>query len=146
MNLLQKHFLSDSPKATEQFAEKLAQEFAHGATVLLFGELGAGKTTFTRGICQKFGIDSVKSPSFVLVNVYANDDITIYHIDLYRVPELDYATAGEIAEYLWDDDAIKIVEWAERLNDELLPTNYIAIKIERISDNERQITWETHND
>jgi len=145
MNLLQKHFLSDSPEATEQFGEKLAMEFPVGATVLLFGELGAGKTTLTRGICKKFGIDSVKSPSFVLVNIYANDDITIYHIDLYRVPELDYVTAGEIAEYLWDDDAIKIVEWAERLTDELLPKNCIAIKIERISDNERQITTESIN-
>ncbi|HDG68190.1 MAG TPA: tRNA (adenosine(37)-N6)-threonylcarbamoyltransferase complex ATPase subunit type 1 TsaE, partial [candidate division Zixibacteria bacterium] len=64
------------------------------------------------------------------------------HIDLYRVENLDLETAGEISEYMWDEDAIKIVEWAEHLPDELIPTGAIRIKLTRKSENQRTITVE----
>ncbi len=131
-----------SPDETELLGEEIAKKIHRGTTILLYGELGAGKTTMTRGICRAFGIDMVKSPSFVMVNVYAGRGIDVYHIDLYRVSELDSETAGEIGEYLWDDDAIKIVEWAENLLDEIIPEKVVAVKIERVSDTEREITIE----
>ena len=133
---------TDSPQATERFGETFAKKLHNGMTVLLFGELGAGKTTLTRGICKAFGIGIVKSPSFVMVNIYSGQGIDIYHIDLYRVPELDAETAGEIGEYIWNDDAIKIVEWTENLPDDILSGEIVSIKIKRISDNEREIIIE----
>ena len=132
---------TNSPEETEKFGESLSRSLAPGDTLLLYGDLGAGKTTLTRGICRGLGISIVKSPSFVIVNVYAGK-FTVYHIDLYRVENLDLETAGEISEYMWDEDAIKIVEWAEHLPDELIPTGAIRIKLTRKSENQRTITIE----
>ena len=132
---------TNSPEETEKFGESLSRTLAPGDTLLLYGDLGAGKTTLTRGICRGLGISIVKSPSFVIVNVYAGK-FTVYHIDLYRVESLDPETAGEISEYMWDEDAIKIVEWAEHLPDELIPTGAIRIKLTRKSENQRTITVE----
>ncbi len=139
-------FDSDSPESTESFGEKIALALIPGTAILLYGALGAGKTTLTRGICRTLGVDSVKSPSYIIVNVYAGNRMTIYHIDLYRVPELDAITAGEIAEYMWDEDAIKIIEWAERLPAELVSGNYIAVKIEKVNNTNRRIKVEKHYD
>ncbi|HHH80537.1 MAG TPA: tRNA (adenosine(37)-N6)-threonylcarbamoyltransferase complex ATPase subunit type 1 TsaE, partial [candidate division Zixibacteria bacterium] len=110
-----------------------------GDTILLFGELGSGKTTIIKGICEGLGIKMVKSPSFVIINIY-NGLHTVYHIDLYRVDNLDLTTASEIAEYIFDEDAIKTVEWADRLPSELVPPDSKYIYIEFLSENERKIT------
>jgi len=133
--------ITRSPEETEKFGEELSRQLKPGDTVLLSGSLGAGKTTLTRGICRGLGISIVKSPSFVIVNVYAGK-FTVYHIDLYRVESLDPETAGEISEYIWDEDAIKIIEWAEHLPDELIPTGAIKIKLTQKSENQRTITVE----
>ncbi len=132
--------ITRSPEETEKFGEELSRQLKPGDTVLLYGSLGAGKTTLTRGICRGLGIKLVKSPSFVIVNVYTSPTATVYHIDLYRVEHLDLETAGEIAEYLWDEDAIKIVEWADYLTDELIPSGAIRVNLGRKSDSERTIT------
>jgi len=139
-------FDSDSPESTESFGEKISLALTPGTAILLYGALGAGKTTLTRGICRTLGVDSVKSPSYILVNVYTGNRMTIYHIDLYRVPELDAITAGELAEYMWAQDAIKIIEWAERLPDELISGNYLAVKIEKVNTTTRKIKVEKHYD
>jgi len=130
-------YRTSSQEETEKFGEELACKLHRGMTVLLFGELGAGKTTFTRGICRALGAPLIKSPSFVIINVYSGI-IPIYHIDLYRTGDMDTITAYEIQEFIWDDDAIRIVEWAERLPIELIPDDSIAIEIVRISKNERE--------
>ena len=133
--------ITKSPTETEAIGSELAEKLSPGESVLLFGELGAGKTTFTRGICNALGVELVKSPSFVIVNVY-NGKIPIYHIDLYRIKEIEPIIIGEIQEYLWDKDAISIVEWAERLPQELIPARTFAVEIEYISENEREIKIE----
>ena len=134
-------FRTCSPEETERLGEELAHKLHQGMTVLLFGNLGAGKTTLTRGICRTFGASLTKSPSFIIINVYEGI-IPVYHIDLYRVREMDTVTAGEIQEFLWNEDAVKIVEWAERLPEELVPLNAVHIEIERISENEREFLIE----
>ncbi len=143
--MFRREFFTKSADETEKFGEKFASEIEQGDVLLLYGELGAGKTTLTRGICRAFGVNIVKSPSFVIVNIY-DGNFTIYHIDLYRVKELDPDTAGEIMEYLWSGDGISIVEWADRLTNEVVPKNAMKIYIGRVSENERKIVIEAENE
>lgn len=108
--------LSGSEEETHGFARRLAESMPLPAHVLLYGDLGAGKTTFTRGLAAGFGIetvDDVSSPTFTLINQY-NGRIKIYHIDLYRVEDGNLDGLG--LEDIFDDpQAAVIVEWAERL-------------------------------
>ncbi len=143
--MFRREIITKSADETENFGEELALEIEHGAVLLLYGELGAGKTTLTRGICRAIGVKNIKSPSFVIVDIY-DGNFKIYHIDLYRVEELDPDTAGEIMEYLWSDDSIAIVEWADRLPDELVPKNAVKIHIDRVSENKRKIVIEAENE
>jgi tRNA threonylcarbamoyladenosine biosynthesis protein TsaE len=105
-----------SEEETHEFARRLAESMALPAHILLYGDLGAGKTTFTRGLAAGFGIeavDDVSSPTFTLINQYKGR-IKIYHIDLYRVESGKLDGLG--LEDIFDDpQAAVIVEWAERL-------------------------------
>ena len=110
--------VSKSEEETYAFARRLAESLPLPAHILLFGDLGAGKTTFTRGLAMGFGIevvDDVSSPTFTLINQYTGR-VKVYHIDLYRVEDGDLRGLG--LEDIFDDPhAAVIVEWAERLGD-----------------------------
>ena len=110
--------VSKSEEETYAFARRLAESLPLPAHILLFGDLGAGKTTFTRGLAMGFGIevvDDVSSPTFTLINQYKGR-VKIYHIDLYRVENGDLRGLG--LEDIFDDPhAAVIVEWAERLGE-----------------------------
>ena len=107
-------FLEDEA-ATTAFAEQFASALptpAAGFTVLLEGELGAGKSTFARGLIRALGHDGpVPSPTYTLVEPYALPDVTIYHVDLYRV-----ASEEELRFLGWNelDDGLRLVEWPDR--------------------------------
>lgn len=139
-------FVSNSVEQTEQIAGKLAENLSLGDTVLLYGPLGSGKTTFVKGLCSKFLIEMVKSPSYVILKIYHGKNLTknnkcvIYHIDLYRLEQMNQINGGEIAEYIFDENAIKIVEWADRLSEKMLPEKNIKVKLEIIDDKNRKIT------
>jgi len=136
-----REFITGSAAETEILGEEFSQNLRRGDVLLLYGELGTGKTTFTRGICRAFGVNFVKSPSFVIVNVY-DGGFPIFHIDLYRLEEIEPDTTGEIMEYLWNEDGISIVEWADRLPDEIVPEKAIKFYFERISEIGRNSTIE----
>ena len=107
-------FLEDEA-ATTSFAERFAAALpvpAAGFTVLLEGELGAGKSTFARGLIRALGHSGpVPSPTYTLVEPYALTDVTIYHVDLYRV-----ASEEELRFLGWNelDDGLRLVEWPDR--------------------------------
>jgi len=108
--------ISDSEDQTYNFARQLAQSLTIPAHILLFGDLGAGKTVFAKGLADGFGIsnvDEVSSPTFTLINQYSGR-VRIYHIDLYRIEtgELDGLGLEEIFD---DPNAAVIIEWADRL-------------------------------
>jgi len=109
-------FVSSSEEETYEFARRLAEATPLPAHILLYGDLGAGKTTFTRGLAAGFAIeavDDVSSPTFTLINQYKGR-VKIYHIDLYRVERGNLDGLG--LEDIFDDpQAVVIVEWAERL-------------------------------
>lgn len=107
------HSAAETFKLGERFGEKLTG----GEIILLDGALGAGKTLFTKGIAAALGIDSddVTSPSFTLVNRYAGR-LTLYHLDLYRLPEgATAAHAVDLDELLTETESVIVIEWAERL-------------------------------
>jgi len=135
-------FISNSPAETHDLAKAIGRHLKKGDCIAFFGDLGAGKTTFTRGLADGLGLpDLVSSPTFALVNEYhAEGCISVYHFDMYRVtsPEA-LETTG-----FWDypaEDGIFIIEWAENIIDEL-PANTIRISISGSGEQPRTITIE----
>lgn len=98
---------------TSNFGKKIANVLRPGMAILMYGELGAGKTTLVRDICRALGWHRTCSPSFSLVNEYARARIPIAHADLYRVESADGRDFG-FDDYL-DDGWVLIVEWPDRL-------------------------------
>jgi tRNA threonylcarbamoyladenosine biosynthesis protein TsaE len=113
-----------------------------GEILLLSGPLGAGKTIFVKGMCAALGIDEedVTSPSFTLVNPYAGR-LQLYHIDLYRLDEgARAAHAVDLDDLLSDEQAVIVIEWAERMGAYPLPGNVWRIAIAGDGDSPRQIS------
>lgn len=129
-------FISNSEKDTIEFAKNLASKLTTGDIVVLSGNLGAGKTKFTEGVLDYFGLkDEISSPTFTIVNEYHTNNINIYHFDVYRLLSIDefYAIGGE--QYF--SNGICIIEWGETIKN-ALPNNYIQITFERTPKNENQ--------
>ena len=133
--------ISHSPEETIEFARKLGEKLSAGDVIAYKGGLGAGKTTFTRGLAIGLGLgDNVSSPTFALVNEYAGKNITLYHFDMYRIEgEDDLETTG-FYDYPFEDNVVA-VEWSENIA-EFLPKHTIYITINNISENEREIIIE----
>lgn len=108
------------PDATERFGRELARMIRRGDVIALFGDLGAGKTTLSRGILRGLGHESdVASPTFPIVQPYEELAPPIWHVDLYRIDEPE-----ELAELALDEalsDGALLIEWPERLGDALWP-------------------------
>ena len=110
--------VSTSEEQTLSIARDLAQSLRLPAHILLHGDLGAGKTLFTKGLAEGFGLedrDEVSSPTFTLINQYLGR-VKIYHIDLYRI-ETGALTGLGLEEIFSEPGVAVIVEWAERLGD-----------------------------
>lgn len=111
--------------------------------ILLDGELGAGKTTFTKGLARGLGISRVvNSPTFTIMKKYQSDDRFryLYHLDLYRLQEV--GTDFDLEEYI-DGNGMIVIEWPFQV-EEFIPTDYLLIQIKKKSDTERELTMECH--
>ena len=132
-------FETASEDATVALGRQLAKDL--NGCVLLIGNLGAGKTTLTKGIVEGLGVavaSDVTSPTFTLIHQYSE---TVFHIDLYRLDEPhEVETLG--LDELFDSGALVLLEWAERFP-ALLPTARTEIRIEMLDDYSRRITIET---
>jgi len=132
-------FRTASEEETIALGERLARTLARGATVLLIGNLGAGKTTLAKGIVQGLGAapaDEVSSPTFTLIHEYGSPP-AVYHVDLYRLDSArDAATLG--LDELFDSAALVIVEWGERFP-ELMPPHRVETRLRALADDEREI-------
>jgi tRNA threonylcarbamoyladenosine biosynthesis protein TsaE len=134
-------FITKSPEETFARGEALGKTLIGGELILLTGGLGAGKTLFTKGILEglDFDVDEVTSPSFTLVNLY-NAKFDVYHIDLWRLDEIaDAAVAVGLDEILEKDNAVVIIEWADRLNKKDFESKVIRVNIEGDGDEPRRI-------
>ncbi len=124
-------WLSAEPEETFSLGERVGKQLAGGEILLLRGALGAGKTILVKGIAAALGIDreDVTSPSFTLVNPYEGR-LTLYHIDLYRLePGVSAAHAVDLDELLTNENAVIVIEWAERLGDYRWPESVWRIGI-----------------
>src|SRR2546429_7512823 len=125
--------------------ERLGRQLRGGEIILLNGPLGAGKTMLVKGIASALGIDQedVTSPSFTLVNPHPGR-LLLYHIDLYRLDEgASAAHAVDLDEILTDENAVVIIEWAERLGHYPLPEDVWRISISGDGDEPRRVTIKT---
>lgn len=132
-------FITNSAEETFELGYELGEACQRGTVLLLNGQLGAGKTVFTKGIAAGLGIDpaDVTSPTFTLVNEHEGR-LPLVHIDLYRLPEgLDTAYGLGLDEIL-TRNAIVVIEWAEKLGNFPLPQSY-QVTITPTGDSARQI-------
>lgn len=121
-------FLSTSPEETEVLGAEFAKTLKKGQVVALEGDLGAGKTAFTRGILSGLGYTGrVTSPTFAIVNEYVTDLATVCHFDMYRILSEDALYDIGWDDYL-DGEKILIIEWSENIR-QALPDSYTIVTI-----------------
>lgn len=141
---MKKTYKTDSAAETIALGERIGTLLRGGDLIAYSGDLGAGKTTITRGISIGMGLgDEVTSPTFALVNEYRGAGLSLIHFDMYRInSSADLETTG-FFDYM-DDDTVLAVEWSENIADEI-PDNAIRIDIQRVDDDTRIITIETYD-
>ena len=135
-------FVSPNDRATFDLGVRIGTQLSGGEILLLSGPLGAGKTMLVKGIAHALGLDeeNITSPSFTLVNPHQGR-LLLYHIDLYRLDEgASAAHAVDLDEILTDENAVVIIEWAERLGRYPLPDNGWRISIAGDGDSPRKIS------
>ena len=135
-----REFITTSESETEALGEKLAAALPGGSVVALYGDLGAGKTAFVRGMARGLGLTArVSSPTFTIVNEYPGPRELI-HFDMYRI-----GSADELFDIGWEDylarGAVCAVEWSENVEDAFFGDE-VRVRIEKLSDRERRITVE----
>ena len=131
-------FITNSPAETELVGAKLAKQLNPGAVIAYRGDLGAGKTAFTRGLARGLGIaDAVTSPTYTIVNEYLSGRMPLFHFDMYRL-----RSADELFDIGWEDylerGGVCAVEWSENVADAL--ENPITVTIEKTGEQSRKIT------
>lgn len=135
--------ITKSQQETIELGKKIAAQFKGGDIILLEGDLGAGKTTITKGIAEYFGIkDTITSPTFTLMNIYEVKNHLIknlVHIDTYRLEDEDDLIEIGVEDYLGDPNTICLIEWPEKIERLFQGKNIIKIKIEHDGEN-RKIT------
>ncbi len=130
-------------KETQKTGEGIGENLKNGGIVCLYGDMGAGKTTLTQGIAKGLGVkQNIISPTFILMRRYEVGDNFLYHIDLYRLNDLEEARGLGIDEILANPKNIVIIEWPEKIESRL-PRQRIEVKLTGISENEREIEYET---
>ena len=130
-------FVTKSETETHALAEKIARTLSGGEAILLSGTLGAGKTTFTKGLAKALGVQkTVVSPTFTIIKEYQGTSLMLYHIDMYRIEDEDEIYELGIEE-LYQKDGVTVIEWNKM---EELPEKVIRINISVIGESERE--WE----
>ena len=133
-------YISRSEAETEMIGERFAKQLTDGTVVAMYGDLGAGKTAFVRGMARGMGLSCrVSSPTFTIVNEYEGERELI-HFDMYRLESAD-----ELFDIGWEDylarGAVCAGEWSEKVEDAFFG-NETVVRIEKLSDTERKITVE----
>lgn len=133
-------FITHSPEETEKIGAALAKKLKPGTVIAYRGDLGAGKTAFTRGLARGLGyLDAVTSPTYTIVNEYLGGRLPLFHFDMYRLRSADDLWDIGWEDYL-DRGGICAVEWSENVAEAL--ENPMVISIEKLDDVTRAITLE----
>ena len=131
-------FFTHSPEETEKVGQALAQVLTPGTVIAYEGDLGAGKTAFTRGLAKGLGAaEQVTSPTYTIVNEYLSGRLPLFHFDMYRL-----ASAEDLWDIGWEDyldrGGVCAVEWSENVRDAL--EDPIFVRIEKCTEDTRKIT------
>ena len=143
MSILDAHtmdFFSRGPEQTRRIGMRLGGALQAGDVICLQGDLGAGKTTFVQGIANGWGsLDSVSSPTFIIVNVYRRgDEARLFHMDAYRLDSTPEAEELDLDSMLAQGPLL--IEWPERM-DGLVPDERLWISLEHINEEEREMKF-----
>ena len=138
------NYITHSPEETESVGEALGKVLKAGTVIAYKGDLGAGKTAFTRGLARGLGCkELVTSPTYTIVNEYLGGRLPLFHFDMYRLNSSD-----DLFDIGWEDylerDGVCAVEWSENVEDAM--ENPLVITIEKLSDEERNIILEGAED
>ena len=133
-------FITDSPAQTEAIGAALGKILRPGTVIAYRGDLGAGKTAFTRGLAKGLGCtDMVTSPTYTIVNEYVSGRLPLFHFDMYRL-----ASSDDLWDIGWEDylerGGVCAVEWSENVEDAL--EDAISVTIEKLGEDTRRITIE----
>ena len=125
-----------SPEQTEALGRSIASVLKGREMIALFGDLGAGKTAFTRGLCAGLGVkDGVCSPTFAIVNAY-DGRVPVYHFDMYRITDIDDLFATGFYDYI--GNGVIVIEWSENIESEL-EQDAVRIRIGKTDDENERI-------
>ena len=133
-------FITHSPEETEKIGEALAKSLQPGTILAYRGDLGAGKTAFTRGLARGLGCkETVTSPTYTIVNEYLGGRLPLFHFDMYRL-----ASSDDLWDIGWEDyldrEGVYAVEWSENVQDAM--ENAVTVTIEKLGETTRRITIE----
>ena len=131
-----------TPEALPEAAQKFIAAMDQNTVFAFRAEMGAGKTTFIKAICEELGVeDTINSPTFSIVNEYRSATAElIYHFDCYRIKKIDEAIDFGFEDYM-DSGALCFIEWPENVED-LLPGDTVNVYIKVEEDGSRIVTWE----
>jgi tRNA threonylcarbamoyladenosine biosynthesis protein TsaE len=135
-------FFSRSPEQTRRIGMRLGSSLRPGDVICLQGDLGAGKTTFVQGLAQGWGtLDSVSSPTFIIVNLYRRaDGAQLFHMDAYRLDSTPEAEELDLESMLTQGPLL--IEWPERIQG-LIPPDRIWLEMEYLADEHRQMRFKS---
>ena len=133
-------YITNSPEETEKVGAALAQKLNPGTILAYRGDLGAGKTAFTRGLAKGLGCkELVTSPTYTIVNEYLGGRLPLFHFDMYRL-----ASSDDLWDIGWEDylerGGVCAVEWSENVDDAM--ENAVYVTIEKLGEDSRRITVE----
>ncbi len=130
MSVINKEYETNGPEETMRTGRMLGESAAPGQVYALVGDLGVGKTVFTKGFAEGLGIEEpVNSPTFTILQIYEEGRLPLYHFDVYRIEEPEEMEEIGLDEYI-DGDGVCLIEWAGRI-EELLPEDVIVVFIEK---------------
>jgi tRNA threonylcarbamoyladenosine biosynthesis protein TsaE len=133
-------FISDNKEETQKIAGEIAKGLKAGDVLALFGDLGAGKTTFVQGIAQGLGVESrIISPTFIILRTYPLKSKKFYHVDLYRIENEKEVEEIGLKEILKEKKDIVAIEWAEKIQN-ILPDERINVFLTNMGGDKRKIT------
>ena len=137
-------FITHSPEETEAIGERLAEKLHPGTVLAYRGDLGAGKTAFTRGLCRGLGCrETVTSPTYTIVKDYLGGRLPLVHFDMYRL-----ASDDDLWDIGWEDyldrQGVCAVEWSENVPEAM--AGALTVSIEKLGDTTRRITVDGGNE
>ena len=133
-------YTCNSELQTQEIGKTLGKKLSGGSIVILSGDLGVGKTVFTKGLAAGLGItDVVVSPTFNLMNEYRGTELSLYHYDAYRLSSAREAYEAGLTEYFGDKSGVCVIEWWQNISDALKGFSVIAVNITYKDENSRVI-------